>query len=189
MSQSSQFSLLKQRRFAPFFWTQFLVEMGTFVAILIGTIGGGELANYTRNGDLIGPTLTGIACLVIAVSGWLTARGVPVSPASQPEDRKSTRLNSSHTVIYTLSYTTLFRSWRSHRPHAHGDCLPGHCRERLADSARRAGVAGVAAGRSEEHTSELQSHSDLHSFLHDALPILAISSAPRSRGLPAWSLP
>src|SRR5215204_1116816 len=25
-------------------------------------------------------------------------------------DRKSTRLNSSHTVIYTLSYTTLFRS-------------------------------------------------------------------------------
>src|SRR5947207_2303323 len=25
--------------------------------------------------------------------------------------------------------------------------------------------------RSEEHTSELQSHSDLHSFPHDALPI------------------
>src|SRR5947207_600791 len=29
------------------------------------------------------------------------------------EDRKSTRLNSSHTVIYTLSYTTLFRSLTS----------------------------------------------------------------------------
>jgi len=64
-----------------------LVEMGTFVAILIGTIGGGELANYTRNGELIGPLFTGIACIVIAVAGWLTARGVPVSPASQPDLR------------------------------------------------------------------------------------------------------
>ncbi|NEJ54575.1 glycerol acyltransferase, partial [Rhizobium leguminosarum] len=58
-----------------------------FVAILIGTIGGGELANYTRNGELIGPLFTGIACIVIAVAGWLTARGVPVSPASQPDLR------------------------------------------------------------------------------------------------------
>lgn len=64
-----------------------LVEMGTFVAILIGTIGGGELANFTRNGELVGPTLTGIACVAIAVAGWLTARGVPVSPASQPDLR------------------------------------------------------------------------------------------------------
>src|SRR5476649_600428 len=29
---------------------------------------------------------------------------------TQSIDRKSTRLNSSHTEIYTLSYTTLFRS-------------------------------------------------------------------------------
>lgn len=64
-----------------------LVEMGTFVAILIGTIAGGELANLTRNGELIGPTFTGIVCIAIAVSGWLTARGVPVSPASQPDLR------------------------------------------------------------------------------------------------------
>src|SRR5882672_3010690 len=32
-------------------------------------------------------------------------------------------------------------------------------------------VPGSRHVRSEEHTSELQSHSDLHSFLHDALPI------------------
>src|SRR5882672_11014042 len=31
--------------------------------------------------------------------------------ASQHRDRKSTRLNSSHTVIYTFPYTTLFRSY------------------------------------------------------------------------------
>ncbi|MGC7407459.1 glycerol acyltransferase, partial [Pandoraea pneumonica] len=35
----------------------------------------------------IGPLFTGIACIVIAVAGWLTARGVPVSPASQPDLR------------------------------------------------------------------------------------------------------
>src|SRR5476649_2085584 len=34
-----------------------------------------------------------------------------------------------------------------------------------------------AFARAEEHTSELQSHRDLHSFLHDALPIL-----PRQSG-------
>src|SRR5947207_816810 len=32
----------------------------------------------------------------------------------------------------------------------------------------------AVSGRSEEHTSELQSHSDLHSFLHDALPIFVL---------------
>src|SRR5947207_2516339 len=31
--------------------------------------------------------------------------------------------------------------------------------------------------RSEEHTSELQSHSDLFSFLHDALPISYLNAA------------
>src|ERR687885_25192 len=79
-------------------------------------------------------------------------------------DRKSTRLNSSHTVIYPLSLH---------------DALPIYRRSILAG----AGIAGVASiippevlaqsqssgnavseSRSEEHTSELQSHSDLPSF-------------------------
>src|SRR5476649_1665027 len=38
--------------------------------------------------------------------------------------------------------------------------------------------------RSEEHTSELQSHRDLHSFLHDALPILTVEDE-RLRGAEA----
>src|SRR5437773_600306 len=37
------------------------------------------------------------------------------------------------------------------------------------------GVRRRPAPRSEEHTSELQSHHDLHSFLHDALPICAVN--------------
>src|ERR671927_415604 len=79
-------------------------------------------------------------------------------------DRKSTRLNSSHTEIYTLSLhdalpiyaagpqvvasgTALVRGRRlQHGPH---------------HSVRFRQSGG---GRSEEHTSELQSHRDLHSF-------------------------
>src|SRR5476649_2232701 len=84
--------------------------------------------------------------------------------APTPPDRKSTRLNSSHTEIYTLSlhdalpiclaaYTSLATlEIEDHRPQAAID----DCREALR---RRPDSA-----RSEEHTSELQSHRDLHSF-------------------------
>src|SRR5476649_1041563 len=79
-------------------------------------------------------------------------------------DRKSTRLNSSHTVIYTLSLH---------------DALPIFCCRIVStgdgvrlvtfplEKIRRGHLfahCGRHADRSEEHTSELQSHSDLHSF-------------------------
>src|SRR5215211_7518384 len=86
----------------------------------------------------------------------------PHGPAQS--DRKSTRLNSSHTVIYTLSLH---------------DALP-ICREGpRGEDAGEPAVAGIGGQhadapvapatractvRSEEHTSELQSHRDLHSF-------------------------
>src|SRR5476649_2522418 len=79
-------------------------------------------------------------------------------------DRKSTRLNSSHTVIYTLSLH---------------DALP-ISQMMKKSSLRMLSLAlyapfslcilyatihnSVERARSEEHTSELQSHSDLHSF-------------------------
>src|SRR5476649_2768394 len=79
-------------------------------------------------------------------------------------DRKSTRLNSSHTEIYTLSLhdalpilrwrwpcSALIQPLPAPEPTAH--------RGRHAPSAARGGRP-----RSEEHTSELQSHRDLHSF-------------------------
>src|SRR5438034_49234 len=141
------------------------------------------------------------------------------------EDRKSTRLNSSHTVIsYAVfclpvppprstlfPYTTLFRSPSD--TGAGRSCGSGY-RTRCRASRRRAGRASLAVPsssgrtaapsapsspargscaatvrsgrrRSEEHTSELQSHSDLVCrlllasatpeiyplSLHDALPI------------------
>ncbi|HBO79656.1 MAG TPA: glycerol acyltransferase, partial [Cupriavidus sp.] len=43
-----------------------LVEMGTFVAILFGTLLGGEMAGIARgDGTVIGPLYVGIACVAI----------------------------------------------------------------------------------------------------------------------------
>src|SRR5476649_2509674 len=83
---------------------------------------------------------------------------------SVAKDRKSTRLNSSHTEIYTLSLH---------------DALPISrcCKE--GESSNNGKMAHFSYSsltvthrphheerreRSEEHTSELQSHRDLHSF-------------------------
>src|SRR5579875_2453228 len=79
-------------------------------------------------------------------------------------DRKSTRLNSSHTVIYTLSLHDALPIY--HQPF---DLVePRHPTRQVAERQRQLTFL-VEAGnlddqRSEEHTSELQSHSDLHSF-------------------------
>src|SRR5579875_1674043 len=88
----------------------------------------------------------------------------PYSLCTRRGDRKSTRLNSSHTEIYTLSLH---------------DALPicrlaqeAHIISGLEQVGGRKGDLYLSwpvfalhqARRSEEHTSELQSHRDLHSF-------------------------
>src|SRR5262252_1358587 len=79
-------------------------------------------------------------------------------------DRKSTRLNSSHTVIYTLSLhdaLPICDKLLSLHP------VTFEYKEDLDPKAiPQFGLVAedVAKVRSEEHTSELQSHSDLHSF-------------------------
>jgi len=57
-----------------------LVEMGTFVAILLGTMGGGLLV---KSGD-DGPLWLAGGCVVVAVLGRITAHFIPVSPAPDP---------------------------------------------------------------------------------------------------------
>ena len=57
-----------------------LVEIGTFLAILAGTIGAGIImshGNYT--------TVVGIAIVTIAVLGYLASRGIPRTAASSPQ--------------------------------------------------------------------------------------------------------
>src|SRR5882672_1534990 len=79
-------------------------------------------------------------------------------------DRKSTRLNSSHTEIYTLSLHDALPICDDLRQVVRGDI------GRHADRDSRGAVdqevwnPGQRLLRSEEHTSELQSHRDLHSF-------------------------
>lgn len=56
-----------------------LIEAGTFVAILLGTLVGGLLA-----GTADGTAWITAACLLLAVAGYLTSRGIPAAPAPEP---------------------------------------------------------------------------------------------------------
>src|SRR5476649_2263130 len=110
--------------------------------------------------SLIGELLT----LPFAALQWAQAGGVHLDARECTTDRKSTRLNSSHTEIYTLSLHDALPIFRV-RPVADRRVADAAVRRAPMGAGRR-GAFGRARmhHRSEEHTSELQSHRDLHSF-------------------------
>lgn len=57
-----------------------MVEMGTFVAILVGEILGAWLAT-----SAFGPGLTSSVIIGVAVAGYWVSRGIPLSPAADPD--------------------------------------------------------------------------------------------------------
>jgi 1-acyl-sn-glycerol-3-phosphate acyltransferase len=57
-----------------------MVEMGTFVAILLGQVAGGLLVAIPS----IGPHYVAIACIAVALIGRATAQFVPASPSTDP---------------------------------------------------------------------------------------------------------
>jgi len=57
-----------------------LVEAGTFVAVLLGTIAGGVLILSGH-----GITVVSGMLLIVAVLGWATSLGIPVAPSSSPQ--------------------------------------------------------------------------------------------------------
>ncbi len=57
-----------------------LVEMGTFVAILLGNVAGGLLMGIPE----VGGHWVAAACLAVALAGWVSARAIPASPSSEP---------------------------------------------------------------------------------------------------------
>ncbi len=57
-----------------------MVEMGTFVAILLGSVAGGLLIAIPQ----IGATWVAVACVGVAVLGRVTAQAVPASPSTDP---------------------------------------------------------------------------------------------------------
>jgi 1-acyl-sn-glycerol-3-phosphate acyltransferase len=60
-----------------------MVEMGTFVAILVGTIVGGAGAGFAEHGAVV----LACACIAIALIGRAVSGFVPATPAPQPELR------------------------------------------------------------------------------------------------------
>jgi 1-acyl-sn-glycerol-3-phosphate acyltransferase len=60
-----------------------LIEMGTFVAILAGTIAGPQLAGI----DVAWPYWVCLACLLVALAGYIYSRRVPVAEAVAPDLR------------------------------------------------------------------------------------------------------
>lgn len=57
-----------------------MVEMGTFVAILLGNVAGGLIIAIPQ----VGAQWVGISCIALAIVGRATAQWVPVSPATDP---------------------------------------------------------------------------------------------------------
>jgi 1-acyl-sn-glycerol-3-phosphate acyltransferase len=72
-----------------------LVEMGTFLAILAGTIGAGIMMSSTHYAPVVSTAIVGIAVL-----GYLASRSIPRAAASSPE----MRLNWN---IFSQSWATL----------------------------------------------------------------------------------
>jgi len=58
-----------------------LIEMGTFVAILAGTIAGPLLAGI----DVNWPYWVSVSCLAVAAAGYLFSRRIPVAEAAAPD--------------------------------------------------------------------------------------------------------
>ncbi len=58
-----------------------MVEMGTFVAILLGNIAGGLLVAAPG----VGPTYVAVACVALALAGRLVAQFIPLAPATDPD--------------------------------------------------------------------------------------------------------
>jgi len=57
-----------------------MIEMGTFVAILVGEILGAWLATSS-----LGSSMTSFVVIGVAVAGYWVSRGIPLSPASDPD--------------------------------------------------------------------------------------------------------
>jgi len=58
-----------------------MVEMGTFVAILLGNIVGGLIVAIPQ----VGPDYVAMACVTLALAGRVVAQFIPLAPATDPD--------------------------------------------------------------------------------------------------------
>lgn len=61
-----------------------MIEMGTFVAILLGNLAGGLLVSLPPDAALPGPQAVAAVCLGLALLGRAVAQAVPPTPATAP---------------------------------------------------------------------------------------------------------
>lgn len=72
-----------------------LIECGTFLAILFGTILGGVLIAVGDSGSL----WTAGACFMVAILGYLSSRSIPIAPAPEPN--------------MTINWNPITETWRN----------------------------------------------------------------------------
>jgi 1-acyl-sn-glycerol-3-phosphate acyltransferase len=83
-----------------------MVEMGTFVAILLGNIVGGLIIAIPQ----IGPDAVAVACVALALMGRVVAQFIPLAPATDPSLRinwnpvtetwRNLKLANQNTVVF-----------------------------------------------------------------------------------------
>lgn len=85
-----------------------LVEMGTFLAILLGTIAGTRIITF----DEVGPAYTSVAVVLLAAAGYLASRAIPQAPASDASLNINWNPLSEtwRLVAYTYKNRVLFQS-------------------------------------------------------------------------------
>jgi 1-acyl-sn-glycerol-3-phosphate acyltransferase len=81
-----------------------MVEMGTFVAILLGNVAGGLLIAIPQ----VGPVYVGVGCIALAVVGRTVAHFIPASPATDPH--------------LTINWNPFTETWRNLKL-AHGNVV------------------------------------------------------------------
>lgn len=80
-----------------------LVEMGTFISILLGTLCGGMLIQMENGAAITGPVLVGVA-----LAGWLASRMVPATQIHSPH--LTLRWNLLGETLRTIGYARRERS-------------------------------------------------------------------------------
>lgn len=84
-----------------------LIEAGTFVAILIGTLAGGLLAGSVEH-----PAWIAVGGLVVAFAGYLSSRAIPAAPAPAPGLKINLNpiTETWHNINYARQNRTVFLS-------------------------------------------------------------------------------
>jgi len=85
-----------------------VVELGTFLAILLGTIIGTQIITKAPNGSVV---LACIFIIVVAIAGYFSSRRIPIAPAVDPElnVRFNPVVETWKLVTYTKKHRVIFQ--------------------------------------------------------------------------------